>query len=226
MADTKEKVKESLERIETLGRSHQSAPAREEIVKTARGLWDLFKELKKPERLVEQVKVQDDAKVSGLEDEINRLKSKLANATCRASTAEAAAAKPAKVLPTMKPIKDLVVLDFATELPAPNVKVQRQSQGPPRTHEARKGILVNPIYAGMGPYPRMVSDEMWIRAAAAAVQGDGIFQFLVNLLYLLHECFPYEEELVDLQVDTKGWTREQIVNYLRAALETFESYQE
>ena len=31
---------------------------------------------------------------------------------------------------------------------------------------AVKGILVNPIYAGVGPFPRLVEDEAWVRACA------------------------------------------------------------
>jgi len=41
-------------------------------------------------------------------------------------------------------------------LPAPNVKVARS--GAQLSPEAVKGVLVNPIYTGVGPFPRMVED--------------------------------------------------------------------
>jgi len=78
-------------------------------------------------------------------------------------------------------------------LPAPNVVVARA--GTPLQElspEAVKGILINPIYTGVGPFPRMVQDEAWVRACAKLIEEDGVEQFLVNLLHLLRECFHEE----------------------------------
>ena len=78
-------------------------------------------------------------------------------------------------------------------LPAPNVVVTRAGapvqELPP---EAVKGILVNPIYAGVGPFPRLVEDAAWVRACAKLIQKEGAQQFLVNLLYVLKECLQEE----------------------------------
>ena len=78
-------------------------------------------------------------------------------------------------------------------LPAPNVVVARAGarleELPP---EAVKGILVNPIYTGIGPFPRLVRDEAWARACAKLIEEEGPQQFLVNLLYVLRECLPAE----------------------------------
>jgi hypothetical protein len=78
-------------------------------------------------------------------------------------------------------------------LPAPNVVVTRA--GAPvheLPREAVKGILVNPIYAGVGPFPRLVEDAAWVRACAKLIQEEGAEQFLVNLLHVLRECFREE----------------------------------
>ena len=78
-------------------------------------------------------------------------------------------------------------------LPAPNVVVARS--GTPM-HElspaAVKGILVNPIYTGIGPFPRLVEDAAWVRASAKLIEEEGTVQFLVNLLFVLRECFQEE----------------------------------
>ena len=78
-------------------------------------------------------------------------------------------------------------------LPAPNVVVTRAGTSlhglPP---EAVKGILVNPIYAGVGPFPRLVGDAAWVRACAKLIEEEGADQFLVNLLHVLRECFQEE----------------------------------
>jgi hypothetical protein len=78
-------------------------------------------------------------------------------------------------------------------LPAPNVVVARAGTPPEQfSPEAVKGILVNPIYTGVGPFPRLVDDEAWVRAYAKLIEEEGADQFLVNLLYVLRECFQEE----------------------------------
>jgi hypothetical protein len=80
-------------------------------------------------------------------------------------------------------------------LPAPNVVVARAGTPPEElTPEAVKGILVNPIYTGVGPFPRLVEDDAWVRACAKLIEEEGPEQFLVNLLFVLQECLPGGEE--------------------------------
>jgi hypothetical protein len=78
-------------------------------------------------------------------------------------------------------------------LPAPNVVVARAGTPPDQlSPEAVKGILVNPIDTGLGPFPRLVEDAAWVRACAKLIEEEGPQQFLVNLLYVLRECFQEE----------------------------------
>jgi hypothetical protein len=78
-------------------------------------------------------------------------------------------------------------------LPAPNVVVARAGTPPDQlSPEAVKGILVNPIYTGVGPFPRVVEDSVWVRACAELIEEEGPQQFLVNLLHVLRECFQEE----------------------------------
>ena len=78
-------------------------------------------------------------------------------------------------------------------LPAPNVVVARSGTPLEQLSSAAiKGILVNPIYAGVGPFPRLVEDEAWVRACARLIEEEGPEQFLVNLLFVLRECLPAE----------------------------------
>ena len=57
-----------------------------------------------------------------------------------------------------------------------------------------KGILVNPIYTGVGPFPRLVEDAAWVRACAKLIEDEGSEQFPVNLLVILRECLPVTTE--------------------------------
>ena len=66
---------------------------------------------------------------------------------------------------------------------------------------AIKGILVNPIYTGVGPFPRLVEDAAWVRACAKLIEEEGPQQFLVNLLYVLRECF--QEERLDVGLPSR-----------------------
>ena len=76
-------------------------------------------------------------------------------------------------------------------LPAPNVVVATAGTPPDQlSPEAVKGILVNPIYTGVGPFPRLVEDAAWVRACAKLIEEEGPQQFLVNLLHVLRECWP------------------------------------
>jgi hypothetical protein len=78
-------------------------------------------------------------------------------------------------------------------LPAPNVVVARAGMPPDQlSPETVKGILVNPIYTGVGPVPRLVEDAAWVRTCAKLIEEEGPQQFLVNLLYVMRECFQGE----------------------------------
>ena len=80
-------------------------------------------------------------------------------------------------------------------LPAPNVVVARAGTPPGELSPAAvKGILVNPLYTGIGPFPRLVRDEAWVRACADLVEEEGAEQFLVNLLYVLRECLSEDTD--------------------------------
>ena len=75
-------------------------------------------------------------------------------------------------------------------LPAPNVVVAMSGTPPDQlSPEAMKGILVNPIYTGIGPFPRLVQDDAWVRGCARMIEEEGAEQVLVNLLHVLRECF-------------------------------------
>ncbi len=50
---------------------------------------------------------------------------------------------------------------------------------------ALRGMISNPIYTGIPPYQRMVSDEVWVRSAMQLIEKEGAEQFLVNMLYML-----------------------------------------
>jgi len=76
--------------------------------------------------------------------------------------------------------------DNTEPIPRPNVYVPRAGEDPGNFGEAGiKGMMINPIYAGIGEYPRLMSDEQWVRAAKKVLEEDSAEQFLVNLLHVL-----------------------------------------
>ena len=51
------------------------------------------------------------------------------------------------------------------------------------------GLLCNPVYTGIGPFPQMVDDQRWIAAGVQLVKEKGLRQYLVNVLYQLKKSF-------------------------------------
>ena len=57
------------------------------------------------------------------------------------------------------------------------------------TEEDVRGMTSNPIYTGIGPFPQIIPDELWISTAIKQINEQGAIQFLVNMLYVLRESF-------------------------------------
>ncbi len=76
-------------------------------------------------------------------------------------------------------------------LPKPNAKMKMSGSGMDFTQEEVRGMIANPVYAGIGPFPQLVPDDQWIRAAAKAIRADGPEQFLVNMLHVLRESLEH-----------------------------------
>ena len=81
-------------------------------------------------------------------------------------------------------------------LPKPNAKMKMSGSGMSLTEEEVRGLIPNPVYAGIGPFPQLVTDEQWIRAAAKAIQEDGPEQFLVNMLHVLRQSLKDVETVI------------------------------
>jgi len=86
--------------------------------------------------------------------------------------------------------------DGSPSLPEPNVEVACSGTPPDElTPEAIHGMLMNPIYAGVGPFPPLVSDAQWVAACRRILQEtDSVDQFLVNLLFVLRESLGTHED--------------------------------
>ncbi len=70
----------------------------------------------------------------------------------------------------------------------PAVSARLLTDDPPTvTDENLRGVLCNPLYAGIGPYPAVVDDETWVHGAALLIRNEGPEQFLVNMRYVLRQ---------------------------------------
>ena len=81
-----------------------------------------------------------------------------------------------------------------SKLPRPNAAFRGNDQTGDITPAEIRGMVCNPVYAGMGPFPALVSDEQWVAAAATAINKEGAEQFLVNLLYVLRQTLAEDED--------------------------------
>jgi len=80
------------------------------------------------------------------------------------------------------------------KLPSPNVSYRRP--GPLRNMDEKtlRGMICNPIYTGIAPFPKLVDDEAWVKAAAQFIAEEGVEQFLVNMLYMLRQSLREVDE--------------------------------
>ena len=89
-------------------------------------------------------------------------------------------------------LKDVFKNGDGKPLPKPNIEMRMSGddeKGIPWTAEQVRGITCNPCYAGIGPFPALVSEKDWIHSAAREIETDGADQFLVNMLALLRQAF-------------------------------------
>ncbi len=77
--------------------------------------------------------------------------------------------------------------DSPAKLPKVTARFRPSDSQGQVTAEEVKGMICNPVYAGIGPYPQIVDDDTWVRAAARMIKEDGAEQFLVNMLYVLRQ---------------------------------------
>ena len=73
------------------------------------------------------------------------------------------------------------------QLPQPNAAFRASGQMSDFTPAEVRGLVSNPIYAGMVPFSQIISDEEWVAAAKQAIKKEGSEQFLVNMLYMLRQ---------------------------------------
>lgn len=57
--------------------------------------------------------------------------------------------------------------------------------------QAVADILANPIYAGIPPFPRIVSDDEWVKAAVVCIKEEGAEVFLKRMLMMLRLTYKW-----------------------------------
>jgi len=109
-------------------------------------------------------------------------------------------------------LSDIFTNDSQKPLPKPNAVRRVSGDDGPWSPEHVRGIICNPCYAGVGPYPGLVPEAAWVHAAARTIHEDGAEQFLVNMLEMLRESFEHahlqfgeaeDEQTVELSKDLK-----------------------
>src|SRR5579864_6390277 len=77
-------------------------------------------------------------------------------------------------------------------LPAPNIEFVAAGDAPHALEvNGLRAMFMNPVYAGVGPYPAMVTDDVFVPVNASMIRRDGPDQYLVNLLYLLRRSLGF-----------------------------------
>jgi hypothetical protein len=58
------------------------------------------------------------------------------------------------------------------------------------TAEDVRKMLTNPVYAGMGPYPALVEEEVWLKSNAIRIEREGAKAVVEGVLMRFQETFP------------------------------------
>jgi hypothetical protein len=85
------------------------------------------------------------------------------------------------------PAGDYPQRQLEEDVPLPNVSYpgERGWDDDQWNEEMVGGILCNPVYAGIPPFPSMIDDQTWIEAGVKLTKEMGLRQYLVNVLYEL-----------------------------------------
>lgn len=70
------------------------------------------------------------------------------------------------------------------------------------TEEEAVQILVNPIYVGLGPYPAVISEDLFIEAAEKLVEKNGLKWYLRKVIGSLRETLEVAEEALEVAEET------------------------
>src|SRR5438093_13677557 len=81
-------------------------------------------------------------------------------------------------------LSDIFTNDSQKPLPKPNAVRRLSGDDGPWSPEHVRGIICNPCYAGVGPYPGLVPEEAWVHAPARTLHEHGAEQFPVNMLHV------------------------------------------
>ncbi len=67
-----------------------------------------------------------------------------------------------------------------------------------------RNIMHNPVYIGLGPFPPMIDEKMWITVQERAIGQDGVGPVLVQIRRALEETFGSAPEWMT----QPGWLEE------------------
>ncbi|MEM7035294.1 MAG: hypothetical protein AAF629_37490, partial [Chloroflexota bacterium] len=90
-------------------------------------------------------------------------------------------------------------------IPKPNVNhLSKETDVLDLDEESIRGMVCNPIYAGLPPFRQIVSDEAWVQAATQLINEEGPEQFLVNMLYMLRQSLEQVEQTPEDPLPQEG----------------------
>src|SRR5947207_1634089 len=78
-------------------------------------------------------------------------------------------------------LSDIFTNDSQKPVPKPNAVRRLSGDDGPWSPEHVRGIICNPCYAGVGPYPGLVPEAAWVHAAARTIHEDGPGQLLGSM---------------------------------------------
>ncbi len=207
MATEKEKAQDALNALRTMLKGNTSAPPHLEAISRYSGelrrnvstLKDRITTLETDLAAKKDVEVNAERALAALRQQLveaeKRLEQPVDPEEIRATRREKRLQRRQRNLDRLDRKRTLHVND----LPPPTVAYATAEQDPAEMSVAHTaGMMLNPIYAGLGKFPPLVEDKVWIGAAWRMLDEMGPAQFFVNLLYVLRQSFKAPGRYADI----------------------------
>lgn len=174
MASPRDQIKDLIAEINDSAEKGASVGAAEKIQTNTRKMWDLFKEMKKPEVQVQRVEVKDEAEIQRLKEEVNKLSNQIANLQCQATERAKYTTIAADTLERV----------FQKDVPDPVAIPPMLELAPDKWTKAHVlGLICNPFYTFDSMVsPALAGREGWIDVATRYIKHQGLNWFFSNML--------------------------------------------
>lgn len=87
-------------------------------------------------------------------------------------------------------------------------------------------IITNPVYVGIGEYPKVIDDETWVKAGVIAIEKEGIERYFDLVFENLKEAFgvEYSEKDETIKEGIKAYENGRLKEFLQGFIKELRKF--